>query len=95
MFYKGMMMTSQKMHLGERIRSGKPILIAETAPPKGADAAAARACARRYAGRVHALGVSDNQNEVRMAALAAASLVAAEGVEPILHVVTRTGIVSL
>ena len=44
---------------------------------------------RQYAGKVHALGVSDNRDGVRMSALAAASLVAAEGVEPILHVATR------
>ena len=75
--------------LGGRIESGKPILTAEIAPPRGGDAEAVRLCAKRYAGRVHALGISDNRSDVRMAALAAASLVAAEGIEPILHIVTR------
>jgi len=42
-----------------------------------------------YAGKVHALGISDNRDRVSMSALAAASLVAGGGVEPILHVVTR------
>lgn len=83
------MMAQPQMHLDERISSGKPILVAEVTPPAQADPEAVRACARRYAGRVHALGVSDNRDGVRMSALAAASLIAEEGVEPILHVVTR------
>jgi methylenetetrahydrofolate reductase (NADPH) len=83
------MMTLEKTRLEERISSGKRILIAEIAPPAASDAQAVRSCARQYAGKVHALGISDNRGDVRMAALAAASLVAAEGVEAILHVVTR------
>jgi methylenetetrahydrofolate reductase (NADPH) len=81
--------TEPKTNLEQRIESGKPILIAEMVPPGGADAEEVRVRAKRYAGKVHAVGVSDNPGEVRMAALAAAALVAAEGVEPILHVVTR------
>ncbi len=73
----------------ERITSGGPLLVAEISPPQGADPAPVRALAKRFAGKVHALGVSDNREMVRMAALAAAALVAAEGVEPILHVTTR------
>jgi methylenetetrahydrofolate reductase (NADPH) len=86
---KGTTMTEQKTRLEERILSGKPLLIAELAPPTGGDAQAVQACAKRFAGKIHALGVSDNRDDVRMAALAAAALVAAQGVEPILHVVTR------
>ena len=83
------MMTQQQTHLEQQIESGKQILIAEIAPPRQGDAVAIRAGAKRYAGRVDALGISDNRDEVRTSALATASLVAAEGVEPILHVVTR------
>lgn len=75
--------------LQERITSGKPLLIAEISPPRGADPAPIRELARRCAGKVHALGVSDNRDRVSMAALSAAAIVAAEGVEPILHVATR------
>jgi methylenetetrahydrofolate reductase (NADPH) len=75
--------------LQQRIDSGKPILVAELSPPHGADANAVREMARRVAGKVHALGITDNRERVSMSALAAAALVAAEGVEPILHVVTR------
>ena len=73
----------------QRIESGKPILVFELSPPQAADATAVREQARRAAGKVHALGISDNRERVSMSALAAATVVLAEGVEPILHVVTR------
>jgi methylenetetrahydrofolate reductase (NADPH) len=80
---------NQPTSFGERIASGKPLVIAEISPPQGADPAPVRGLARRFAGKVHALGVADNREMVRMAALAAATLVAGEGIEPILHVTTR------
>ncbi len=80
---------SKTTRLQAKIESGQSALIAEVHPPKSGDAAAVRAMAKEFVGRVHALGVSDNRDEVRMSALAAASLVAGEGVEPILHVTTR------
>jgi len=73
----------------QRIDSGKPLLVAELSPPQGADAGPVREAARRLKGKTHAVGVSDNREHVCMSALAAATLVAAEGLEPILHVVTR------
>lgn len=75
--------------LQERIASGKPIVTAELTPPQGANADVVRAAARSAAGKVHALGICDNREHVCMSALAAATLAAAEGVEPIVHVVTR------
>ncbi len=83
------MLADEKTGLDALIDSGKPILVAEMAPPDASDLEAVRSRARRYAGRVHALGVSDNKDGVRMSALAAASAIASEGVEPILHLVTR------
>ena len=82
-------MAKEKTDLAGRIESGGQILVAEVSPPLGADPAPVRHVAKRYAGKVHALGVSDNRDGVCMSALVAASLVKAEGVEPILHVVTR------
>jgi methylenetetrahydrofolate reductase (NADPH) len=82
-------MVTQATRLAERIASGKPLLLAEISPPQSADAAPVREAARKCAGRVHAVGVSDNRERVSMSALAAASLVAAEGLEPILHITTR------
>jgi methylenetetrahydrofolate reductase (NADPH) len=75
--------------LQRRIQSGQSLLLAEFSPPQGGDGALVRQQAGRFAGKVHALGVSDNRDRVAMSALAAASLVAAEGIEPILHIVTR------
>jgi methylenetetrahydrofolate reductase (NADPH) len=75
--------------LTERIASGKSILLAEISPASNADPAPLRDLAKRYAGKVHAVGVSDNRDKVTMSALAAAMLIAAEGLEPILHITTR------
>src|SRR3990167_5031101 len=75
--------------LQEHLASGKPLWVAEISPPQGADPMPVRALAKRYAGKIHAMGISDNREKVAMAALAAAALVAAEGIEPILHVTTR------
>ncbi len=82
-------MNTRTSILQERIASGKPILLAELHPPPGGNPAPWRAAAGRYAGKVHAVGVSDNRDRVAMSALAAASLLRAEGLEPILHVNTR------
>jgi methylenetetrahydrofolate reductase (NADPH) len=82
-------MSKPTTSLQERIASGKPLLLAEISPPRSGDPASLIEAARRFAGKVHALGISDNRDRVSMAALAAAALVAAEGIEPILHVNTR------
>jgi len=82
-------MSTQATGLQERIASGKTILLAEIHPPPGVDLTPLRAAVKRYAGKVHAVGVSDNRDRVAMSALAAASLLKAEGLEPILHVTTR------
>ena len=72
-----------------KIESGANVVVAQFRPPKSGDAGAVRSLAREFAGKVHAVGVCDNHREIGMSALAAASLVTVEGVEPILHVVTR------
>jgi len=82
-------MEKNTMGLKQRIESGKPLLLGEISPPQGSDPAPLREIARRFAEKVHSLGISDNRDRVSMSALAAAAIVAAEGVEPILHIVTR------
>src|SRR4030042_3165818 len=82
-------MSTQATGLQKRIAAGKTILLAEIHPPQGADPAPLRAAARHSAGKVHAVGVSDTRDRVAMSALAAASLLKTEGLEPILHVTTR------
>jgi methylenetetrahydrofolate reductase (NADPH) len=82
-------MSQTVTRLAQRIASGKPLVIVETAPPPGADPAPLREAAKCYAGKVDALALSDNRDRVSMSALAAAAIVAGEGLEPILHVTTR------
>jgi methylenetetrahydrofolate reductase (NADPH) len=82
-------MEQEKTKLQKRIESGKQIILSEIAPPNSPDASQVRTLAKRMAGHVHALGVSDNRDGVHVSALAAASIVASEGVEPVLHMTTR------
>jgi methylenetetrahydrofolate reductase (NADPH) len=82
-------MELEKTNLQKRIESGKPIILSEIAPPMSPDASFVRSLAKRLGGRVHALGVSDNRDGVHVSALAAATIVASEGVEPLLHMTTR------
>jgi len=82
-------MNKPKANLQERIAAGEPILLAEVSLAAEADAAGVRQLGARYAGKVHAVGVSDNRDRVGMAALAAAALISGEGLETILHVTTR------
>lgn len=82
-------MVTQATSLAERIAGGQPLLLTEIAPPQGAEPAPVWDAARRFVGKVHAVGISDNRERVSMSALAAAALVAAEGLEPILHMTTR------
>jgi methylenetetrahydrofolate reductase (NADPH) len=81
--------TGTGMNFHKRVESGQQILIAEISPPMSASADDVRATAQRYAGKVHALGVSESRDKVGMSALAAASLAASQGIEPILHMTTR------
>jgi methylenetetrahydrofolate reductase (NADPH) len=82
-------MSEVKTELQMQIESGDQVLIAEVTPPRSADRAEVQSTARKFAGKVNALGISDNRNGVSMSALAASSLVLSEGVEPVLHMITR------
>jgi methylenetetrahydrofolate reductase (NADPH) len=75
--------------LADRLRGGARLVLAEISPPATGDAAAVKEAARLFCGKVDALAVGDNRDRVRMSALAAAVLVAGEGVEPVLHVNSR------
>lgn len=82
-------MTEIESRFQATIRSGAPVLVVEITPPKGGEPAPVRASAKRFAGKVHAVGVDDNRHGVAMSPLAAAAVLVSEGVEPIMHVVTR------
>ncbi|NOY79659.1 MAG: methylenetetrahydrofolate reductase [Kiritimatiellaeota bacterium] len=73
----------------DRITSGCTLILAEASPPRSADPDAARALAASFSGLVHALGISDGREGVRMSAVATAALAISENIEPILHVTTR------
>jgi len=75
--------------LQQCLDSGERVLLAEISPPAEAEPTGMQQLAKRFVGKIHALGISDNRDRVGMAALAAASIVAGQGVEPILHVTTR------
>lgn len=82
-------MAKEKTKLHASIDAGGALCLAELSPPRDHDPEPWRAALRRLAGRIHALGVSDNRDGVRMSALAASTLAAGEGVEPILHMTCR------
>ena len=66
-------MTEQNIGLQRRISARQELILAELTPPCSGDPAELRAKAKLYAGKVDALGITDNQDGVRMAALAAAA----------------------
>lgn len=82
-------MTEKETGFQARLRSGEQVLVVEVAPPKGGDPIPLRSAAKRYQGKVHAISVSDNRHGICMASLAAGAILASEGMEPIVHVVTR------
>ncbi len=82
-------MQEPQTQLQQRISAGKSLLLAEISPPCGGSPAALRDAAQRLRGKVHAVGISDNRDHVAMSSLAAATVVVSEGIEPILHLVTR------
>jgi methylenetetrahydrofolate reductase (NADPH) len=65
------------------------LVIAELTPPGNADLSEIRATAKKLRGFVHAVGLSDNRDGVGMSPTAAAALVREEGLEPVIHMVTR------
>jgi 5,10-methylenetetrahydrofolate reductase len=82
-------MNKEKSQFQNALESTAVLVLAEVNPPKTGDIDAVRAIAKNYEGCVDALGISDNRDEVRMSALATASIVQSEGLTPVLHMVTR------
>jgi methylenetetrahydrofolate reductase (NADPH) len=82
-------MTDNPTSLKTRIQSGQPILMVELTPPNTGDPAPLRNAAKPFARKVHAIGVSDSRHGVCVSSLAAAAILAAKGIEPVMHLVTR------
>jgi 5,10-methylenetetrahydrofolate reductase len=76
--------------LSGALASDRWVLTAEFCPPRNPDPAPVRAAARLLGRFVDAVNVTDNQAAtVKLSALAAAGLLAAEGVDPILQLTAR------
>jgi methylenetetrahydrofolate reductase (NADPH) len=72
------------------VQSGKFLITAEVAPPKGANPTHMLEMARLLKGRVHAVNITDGSRAVmRMSSLASAVLLAQNGIEPICQLACR------
>jgi len=76
--------------LDDALTTGRFAVTAELGPPRDPDSAGIRTAADRFAGLVDAVNVTDNQAAtVKVSALACASLLIDEGVDPILQITGR------
>jgi methylenetetrahydrofolate reductase (NADPH) len=75
--------------LAETLRSGRPALTADFVPPRGADGEAIKKQATSLPSALDAVVVADNHKEISASALACSSILAAEGTEPVLTILTR------
>ncbi|HKO28251.1 MAG TPA: methylenetetrahydrofolate reductase [Solirubrobacteraceae bacterium] len=76
--------------LDDALTTGRFAVTAELGPPRDPDSAGIRAAAEIFAGLVDAVNVTDNQAAtVKVSALACASLLLDEGVDPILQTTGR------
>jgi methylenetetrahydrofolate reductase (NADPH) len=76
--------------LSEAFERKEFVYTAEIGPPKGTDVEAFRAMAQTFAGKVHAVNVTDNQRAlVKLGAIAGSLILLQEGVEPICQMVCR------
>src|SRR5262245_12113031 len=77
-------------NLRERLETGQFVVTTETEPPKGTDLTELLSTVALLKGRVHAANVTDNQRAVmRLSSVGGASLLAREGLEPILQLTCR------
>ncbi len=72
------------------LTSGKFAVTAECGPPKGADPEVVKSKGKVLKGHVDSINVTDNQTGVvRLSSLAACAILKAEGLDPVLQMVTR------
>ena len=77
-------------NLRQRLESGQFVVTSEMEPPKGTDLTEFLATAALLKGKVHAVNVTDNQRAtMRMSSVGGASVLAREGLEPILQLTCR------
>ena len=76
--------------LQERLEAGKFVVTTEMEPPKGTDLTEFLSTAALLKGKVHAVNVTDNQRAImRLSSVGGASVLAREGLEPILQLTCR------
>lgn len=84
---QAMMKLNSKLSLA--LASGRPVITVECLPPYGGDAAAVKALSAALPVRADAVVVADNPGGIRGSALACAAILAAEGRQAVLSMVTR------
>jgi methylenetetrahydrofolate reductase (NADPH) len=82
-------MTTTKSRLARALTSEKLAVTAECLPPRSGDATAVKKLAAALPQRLDAVVVADNPDEIHGSALACAAVLAAEGRECVLSMVTR------
>ncbi len=82
-------MTTTKISFSQALASGRPLLTAECVPPHSGDPEAVKRVAAVLPSMLDAVVVADNPDEIHGSALACAALLAREGRETVLSLVTR------
>ncbi len=82
-------MTMSKSRLAQTLASGRLAVTAECLPPASADAAAVKKLAAALPPSLDAVVVADNCGEIHSSSLACAAILAAEGRQTVLSMVTR------
>jgi len=82
-------MTSETGNLRQILDSDRKVVFVEFTPPPTADVGVVRQAAATLRGHADAVSVVDNRHGIAMSAIATASILRAEGVEPIVHMTTR------
>jgi methylenetetrahydrofolate reductase (NADPH) len=82
-------MTTTKTKLGRALTSGRLVLTAECLPPRGGGAEAIKKLSAVLPPGLDAVVVADNPDEIHGSALACSALLAREGRETVLSMVTR------
>ncbi len=82
-------MKTTKTSLSQALASGRPVLTAECAPPHSGDPEAVKRLAAILSPALDAVVVADNPDEIHGSSLACAALLAREGRETVLSMVTR------
>lgn len=82
-------MTMSKSRLAQTLASGRLAITAECLPPASADAAAVKKLAAALPSNLDAVVVADNCGEIHSSSLACAAILAGEGRQTVLSMVTR------